>query len=322
MGNQTTMIADLIDPEVMADMISGKIEKKMVTAPFTKIDTTLQGVPGTTITVPQYGYIGDAVDVAEGAACETAKLSTSSVQYSVKKAMKAVEITDEAILSGYGNPVGEATNQLAKSIASKADNDNLEVLQEATTNFDGSAAKLGYAGLVDAIDLFGEEINSEKVIFVHPAQVSTLRKDADFLSADKYPGQVIVNGEIGMICNTRVVASKKVPVLTEWYKADASGSVTVSGSNLAEINKTCPAAKVGDKVTKITTAVYSNPIIKLESDTETEEETAALTLYLKRDTNVETERDTLKRKTDISADKHYVSALTNQAKVVLARFKK
>lgn len=322
MANQTTMIADLIDPEVMADMISGKIEKKMVTAPFTKIDTTLQGVPGTTITVPQYGYIGDAVDVAEGAACETAKLSTSSVQYSVKKAMKAVEITDEAILSGYGNPVGEATNQLAKSIASKADNDNLEVLQEATTNFDGSAAKLGYAGLVDAIDLFGEEINSEKVIFVHPAQVSTLRKDADFLSADKYPGQVMVNGEIGMICNTRVVASKKVPVLTEWYKADASGSVTVSSSNIDTIKKTCPAVKDGDKVTKMNTAVYSNPIIKLESDSETEEETPALTLYLKRDTNVETERDTLKRKTDISADKHYVSALTNQAKVVLARFKK
>lgn len=322
MANQTTMIADLIDPEVMADMISGKIASKMVTSPFCKVDTTLQGVPGTTITVPQYGYIGDAVDVAEGAACETAKLSTSSVQYSVKKAMKAVEITDEAILSGYGNPVGEATNQLAKSIASKADNDNLEVLQEATTNFDGSAAKLGYAGLVDAIDLFGEEINSEKVIFVHPAQVSTLRKDQDFLSADKYPGQVMVNGEIGMISNTRVVASKKVPVLTEWYKADSAGSVTVSSSNIDTIKKTCPAVKDGDKVTKMTTAVYSNPIIKLESDTDTEEETPALTLYLKRDTNVETERDTLKRKTDISADKHYVSALTNQAKVVLARFKK
>ncbi|MGN0339519.1 MAG: N4-gp56 family major capsid protein [Lachnospira sp.] len=322
MANQTTMIADLIDPEVMADMISGKIEKKMVTSPFCKVDNTLQGRPGTTITVPQYGYIGDAEDVAEGAACETAKLSTSSVQYSVKKAMKAVEITDEAILSGYGNPVGEATSQIAKAIASKADSDNIDVLQEATTNFDGSSAKIAYSGIVDALDLFGEELNSEKVMFVHPSQVTTLRKDADFLSADKYPGQVMVTGEIGKISNVRIVPSKKVPALTEWYKADSSGTVTVSDSNLEEIKATCPAAQVGDKVTKMTTAVYSNPIIKLESDTETEDETAALTLYLKRDTNVETDRVTLSRKTNISADKHYVSALTNQAKVVLARFKK
>ena len=34
MANQTTKIADLIDPEVMADMISAKIPKKLVVAPF------------------------------------------------------------------------------------------------------------------------------------------------------------------------------------------------------------------------------------------------------------------------------------------------
>ena len=67
MANQTTMIADLINPQVMADMISAKVEKKMVVAPFAKIDTTLEGRPGDTITVPQYAYIGDAKDIAEGA---------------------------------------------------------------------------------------------------------------------------------------------------------------------------------------------------------------------------------------------------------------
>ncbi|MGQ4524992.1 hypothetical protein ACSSOE_06960 [Intestinibacter bartlettii] len=50
----TTKIADLINPEVMADMISAKIEKKLVVTPFAKIDTTLVGQPGNTITVPQY----------------------------------------------------------------------------------------------------------------------------------------------------------------------------------------------------------------------------------------------------------------------------
>lgn len=285
MANITTMLADLINPEVMADMISGKIQSKIVVTPFAKIDTTLQGRPGDTITVPQYAYIGDAEDVAEGIAAGTVKLATTTKEYKVKKAMKAVELTDEAVLSGYGNPVGETNNQLGKAIASKVDVDAMEALQGAQLTYDGSAKVISYAGIVDAIDLFEEEVNTEKVIFVHPKQVTVLRKDADFISADKYPGNVIMTGEIGKIANCRVVASKKVPL------DDGAAN-------------------------------YLCPIVKLNQDNETEDETAALTIYLKRNVNVETERDTLARKTIVSADEHYVAALTDTSKVVLAKFKK
>jgi N4-gp56 family major capsid protein len=282
MANQTTMIADLINPQVMADMISAKVAQKLVVAPFAKIDTSLVGVPGNTITVPQYAYIGDAVDIAEGVAAETVKLTTSTTEVTVKKAMKAVELTDEAVLSGYGNPVGETNNQLAKAIASKVDSDAMSALQGAQLVYDGSAAAIKYTGIVDAIDLFNEEVNSDKVIFVHPKQVTQLRKDSDFISADKYPGNVVMTGEIGMIANCRVVPSKKVP---------------------------------------LEGGVYACPIVKLNNDAEAEEDAAALTIYLKRDTNVETDRVSLARKTDISADKHYAAALSNTSKVVLAKFK-
>lgn len=282
MANQTTMIADLINPQVMADMISAKVESKIVVAPFAKVDTSLVGVPGNTITVPQYAYIGDAEDIAEGIAAETVKLATSTTEVTVKKAMKAVELTDEAVLSGYGNPVGETNNQLAKAIASKVDADAMTALQGAQLIYDGASSAITYAGIVDAIDLFDEEVNTDKVIFVHPKQVTKLRKDADFISADKYPGHTMVSGEIGKVANCRVVPSKKVPL--------ADG-------------------------------VYACPIVKLNNDTETEDDAAALTVYLKRDTNVETERQSLSRKTDISVDKHYAVALSNTSKVVLAKFK-
>ena len=75
---ETTTIKDLVNPQVMADMISAKITSKIVVTPFAKVDTTLQGVPGDTITVPQYSYIGDAVDVAEGVKADTVKLQTST----------------------------------------------------------------------------------------------------------------------------------------------------------------------------------------------------------------------------------------------------
>lgn len=187
--------------------------------------------------------------------------------------------------------------------------------------FDGSSKVISYAQIVDAIDLFNEEVNTEKVMFVNPAQVTVLRKDNDFISADKYTGNVIMTGEIGKIANTRIVPSKKVPLYSEWYKFDSSGTATTN-SNIAEVQETLPNAKVGDKVTKVTTPCYFNPIVKLNQDNETEDETAALTVYLKRNVNIETERKTLARKTIISADEHYIAALSDESKVVIAKFKK
>ncbi len=275
-----TSIQDLVNPKVMADMISAKIEKKIVVAPFAKVDDTLVGVAGDTIVVPQYSYIGDASDVAEGDAVETTTLVTRAKEATIKKAMKAVELSDEAVLSGYGNPIGETNNQLAAAIAAKVDNDAMEALLTAETVYEADGV-ISYDGIIDAIDKFGEETNCQKVIFVHPSQLTQLRHDEDFISAEKYTGNVLLSGEIGMIANTRVVPSKKVPLVDGQYVC---------------------------------------PVVKIEGDAETEDETPALTIYLKRDTNVEMERQTLRRVTDISVDKFYTVVLSNAGKVVLAKF--
>lgn len=282
----TTMLNNLIDAEVMADAISGKIPSKIVVTPFAKVDTSLQAHnAGDTITVPQFAYIGDAEDVAEGVACGTVALTATTTTAKVKKAMKAVTITDEAVLSGFGDPVGQANTQLTQSIASKVDADAMAALQTAQLKYDGSASTISYSGIVDAVDVFDEEFNSDKVIFVNPAQVGKLRKDADFLAADKLAESVRVTGAIGKICNCEVVVSKKVPL-------------NEGGTG------------------------YVCPIVKLNEETATEDDTPALTIYMKRNVNVETERHTLSRTTDISVDEIYTVALSNSAKVVLATFKK
>lgn len=277
----TTKLADMINPEVMGDMISAKIADAIVVTPFAKIDDTLAGQPGSKITVPRYKYIGDAADVAEGADIGDAKLETEAVEYEVKKAAKGVTITDEALLSGYGNPVGEINSQLALAIRGKVEGDCIDALEDAETIY-ADTSVISYEGIVKAIDLFDEEINSEKVMFINPKQVSTLRLDPNFISADKYNQEVIMKGEIGMIANTRIVPSRRV---------------------------------------KLATDTYSCPIVKIETDDRTEDDVPALTIFTKRETNVETERDTHFRTTYISADKHYVAALTNEAKVVIAKFK-
>ena len=56
------------------------------------MDTTLEGVPGDTITVPSYEYIGDAEDVAEGVAMGIVKLQTATRKAKVKKQEKGLQL--------------------------------------------------------------------------------------------------------------------------------------------------------------------------------------------------------------------------------------
>lgn len=282
-----TMMANMINPEVMGDMINAKIEALAKLTPYAKVDTTLQGVPGDTKTIPSWNYIGDAEDVAEGAEVGLSTLTASSTTFTIKKAMKAVGITQEAVNSGLGNPIGQAEKQLAKAIAGKVDNDVLDaVLTASNTSGDGTAA-IGYAGIVDAVTKFeDEEDGIEKVMFINPAQEATLLKDPDFLSADKFTGGVAVNGAIGKIAGCWIKKSKKI---------------------------------------KAKSGVFTCPIIKMEPDSAeteyTEDELPAVTILLKKDIQVDAEWLPKKQQTDVTAAKYYGVALTNDAKVVLAKFK-
>lgn len=268
-----TKLAQMVNPQVMADMIRAELPKKIKISPLAKIDNTLAGRPGDTITVPSFDYIGDAADVAEGEAITVSQMATKTTTAKVKKAGKGVELSDEAVLSGYGDPLGEANRQLLMSIASKIDEDCMAALKTATLTHDvHESAIISYEGIVDAIDKFEEEDYEPKVIFIHPKQVTQLRKDKNFLSLDKYPVPVIMNGVIGSIAGCQVVVSKRVDSSSSMYQ--------------------CPIVKAG-----------------------------ALTIYMKRNAMVESDRDILKKTTVITADEHYTAVLSDKSKVVLAKFK-
>lgn len=281
----TTKLANLFNPEVVAAMISAKLPNAIRFSPFATIDNTLAGRPGDTITVPKFAYIGDAEDVAEGEDIPLTALTHTTQKITVKKAGKGIELTDEAVLSGYGDPQGEAVNQLVLSIASKVDADCAAVLQTGTKTKAASAA-ISYNGIVDAVDLFEEETPDpfSKVMFINSKQMTTIRKDANFLSLDKYPapkGAVVLTGCIGSIAGVQIVVSNRI--------AEAEG-------------------------------VFKNPIVQLDVDSETGIALPALTIYMKRGVQVETDRDIVAKKTVLTADQHYAAALTNDERVVVATF--
>ena len=104
MANETKL-SHIINPEVLANMIEGKLVNAMKFTPLCKVDNTLVGQPGNTVTLPQFAYIGDAADINEPL-CQCRSQATT--RRTIKKiGVRLVSFLTGTILSGYGDPVGE-----------------------------------------------------------------------------------------------------------------------------------------------------------------------------------------------------------------------
>lgn len=210
---EPTKLADLFVPEVIGQEVEQKLIDKLVMEQFTEVDTTLQGRAGDTVTLPSFQYIGDAQDVAEGEAIPTSKLAHSTRQATIKKIGKGVPVTDEAVLSGYGDPIGEATSQLAVAIKSKLDADTQAMLdtdvKAGMTVGDGSA-ELDDALISKALVKFGEDIEGQMVCPINPDQLASLRDNNFFVPASEIGADIKVNGSLGMIHGVQFVIRNRV----------------------------------------------------------------------------------------------------------------
>lgn len=211
----TTNLAQLINPQVMGDMISAKLPKALKAKGFMKVDNTLKGKAGNTVTIPQYNYIGEASDLAEGIDGNVVQLTTTEKEYTVKKAVKNVELTDEAVLSGYGDPVGELSKQFTLSIEDKIDSDGIALL-EAISSLGGAnyvestETKYNYAMVCDGLDALpnAEDEGEELYLLVPKAGIKALRRDPQFI--DKNGGEMLGTGVVGSVAGCKVVVSAKL----------------------------------------------------------------------------------------------------------------
>lgn len=216
-----TYLSSLFNPQVVADLIDTKLTDNMVFAPLARLDYTLQGRAGNTVTLPYYSYIGAASAVSEGYDIGIRKLTQSTSSVTIVKYGVAVQLTDEAVLSGYGDPLGEAATQIATSIDDAMDNALLSALaansaseQNYTTS--GSTVALAPDDIPLALAKFGEDMEGEKALIVTPDFYAQL-VGSNWIPASEIAANVRIRGAVGMAYGCQVIVSNRLTAAGSLY---------------------------------------------------------------------------------------------------------
>ena len=207
MAQGVTNLAQLLNPQVIGEFLDVKLINAIKLSPLVEIDRTLEGVPGSKLTLPKFGYIGDASDLAEGGELTFDQLTETTVEVAVKKVAKGVKITDEAVLSGYGDPVNEIGKQLLMAVASKVEADLYNAVKTGSTA-KVTGATFAKENIVDMKAKFGEDIEEAMYLFVNSADYAKLCKDKDFVQIAN--GAQVISGQVGMLYGVNIVVADRV----------------------------------------------------------------------------------------------------------------
>lgn len=259
-----TTTSNVIIPEVLAAMIAAEIPGQLALAgsdAVTVLDN-LKGGPGNTIKIPRWGTIGDFTEVAEGDPMPVVNIAATAATATVKKFARGVEVTDEALLASYDDPLKEVARQFARYAARAADRE-LITAAETSTLLHTASATITLNDIVDAIGKWNDASVNISGLVVHSKVYRDLIKLAEFKTLTQKADQVIEKGVVGMVYGVPIRVSDAV--------------TTVAGSP----------------------NTYRNLLLKK----------GALGLWYQRNMNVETERDTIKRTTVITADSIFATAM-------------
>ena len=229
------------------------------------IDTSLTQNAGMVKTINTYTYTGTAEEVSAGSGNSTrGSIAYVGKDYTVKMVQQAFDYLDEDFMKdpvivdfGIKGATSVMTNKMTSDFYSAlATKNGASELVKGITFAKGKA--LSYDVIVDAISELNLEDESKIFIVIPNAWKASLRKDADYKSAQM--GEVIYNGQVGTVCGIPVIATKALT----------------------------------DKAYVMTNE--------------------AVTLFLKKDVEVEQERDADKRKNSVYLRSCYVCALRDATK--------
>jgi len=205
-----TLSENMIIPEVVSALIDANLGDNISLLPLAEQDDTLVGQPGDTLRFPVFAYIGKASVIAENGQVIPGRLCASARSVTVQKYAKAISVTDEARLSGYGDPVGEGSRQLAHSLDHAVDDDLFACLSDVGVARKFVSGALTADAVADALTLFGEDSDGAKVLLCDAEGLASLRKDPDFVGRGDMGEQLVMHGAKGEVWGCEIVVTNKV----------------------------------------------------------------------------------------------------------------
>jgi len=207
-----TLLQNLINPEVMAVMIKAKLDHELNLKGFYTVENTLVGRPGDTLTIPAWNFIGKANITPENTEIIPVEMTRESQTFTVQKATKGVVLTDESVLSGYGDPVGEATRQLTMAIHLLMEYQGVEQLDNGTFVTPPTSIVPGYEGVLAGLGAFNNLHSTEALtLLVSYKNYLQILRDERFLSNDELGRAALSGGSVGSIAGARVVVIDRLP---------------------------------------------------------------------------------------------------------------
>lgn len=210
-----TTTSNVIVPEVLSAMIAAEIPGALAIAgsdAVTVLDN-LRGGPGNTIKIPRWGAIGDFTVVAEGDAMPVVNLAATAATATVKKYARGVEVTDEALLASYDDPLKEVARQMARYIAFAADRE-LVTAAEITTLSHTASATITLNDIVDAIAKWSDATADVSALVVHPKVYADLQKLSEFKTLTQKADSVLERGVVGSVYGVPVRVSRHITKIT------------------------------------------------------------------------------------------------------------
>lgn len=211
-STSATTLSDLFDPEVVGDFVDKKLIDAIRFAPLAKIDNTLVGRAGDKIKLPSFEYIGDAEAVEEGADIPVSKLTQTTEEVEISKIGRAVEITDEALLSGYGTEqiAEEAADQIVMAINSAIETSLITAMSDTATLTATATGDDGAEIVANALQEFGEDIDGAKVIVIPPSFYTELLNSKYWVPVTSASESIIIRGTMGMVHGCQIVLANRL----------------------------------------------------------------------------------------------------------------
>ena len=196
-------------------VLEAKAKDLLTTAVNTRnlmtVDNELTQNAGMTKTINTYTYAGEAEELANGVGNTKAKrgnITFTGNDYTVKMVQQAFDYTDEEFMKD-NTIVDNMLKGANQVMVNKMTSDFITAVKGSGVTLGATFAKgkkIGYDAIVDGISALNVEDESQLFIIIPNAWKADLRKDADYKSARM--GEVIYNGQVGVIAGIPVIATK------------------------------------------------------------------------------------------------------------------